>query len=209
MALLVAGCGSAQGTSAPSASAGPDASATGSDGPASIDPGSPEPASPDPASATPSDAPTPPVEASPSADAGPAADCTGTEENRTFYGSVAAAVDWTVYCPVLPSGWFVEAGQYRLAGGGRLAIAYRGPDGARFSLDEGAWCTDSSGCVPAGTDLGTTTFGDRTGTLVATDDGEFAIVVDAGSPISWALTGDGLDEATARTLGAALIAVGD
>jgi len=209
VALLVAGCGSAHGTSAPPASAGPDASAIGSDGPASIDPGSPDPASPDPASAAPSDPPTPPAETSPSADAGPAADCTGTEENRTFYGSVAAAVDWTVYCPVLPSGWFVEAGQYRLAGGGRLAIAYRGPDGARFMLDEGAWCTDGSGCVPAGTDLGTTTFGDRTGTLVATDDGEFAIIVDAGSPVSWALTGDGLDEATARTLGAALIAVGD
>lgn len=207
-ALLIAGCGSAQGTSAPSASAGPDSSATVSGEPASTDPGSPDPASPNLASATPSDPP-PSPETSPSADAGPAADCTGTEENRTFYGSVAAAVDWTVYCPVLPSGWFVEAGQYRLAGGGRLAIAYRGPDGARFSLDEGAFCTDGSGCVPAGTDLGTTTFGDRTGTLVATDDGEFAIVVDAGSSISWALTGDGLDEATARTLGAALIAVGD
>ena len=146
---------------------------------------------------------------SPSAGAGPASDCTGTEENRTFYGSVASAVDWTVYCPVLPSGWFVEAGQYRLAGGGRMSIAYRGPGGDRFALDEGAWCTDGSGCVPAGEDLGTTAFGDRTGTLIATQDGNYAIIVDAGSAISWALTGDGLDEATVRTFGAALIAVGD
>jgi len=126
-----------------------------------------------------------------------------------FYGSVATAVDWTVYCPVLPNGWFVEAGQYRLANGGRLAISYRGPGGARFSLDEGAWCSDGTGCVPAGSGMGTTAFGDLTGTLIATSDGNFAISVDAGSPVSWLLTGDGLDEATIRTFGAALIAVGN
>ena len=90
-----------------------------------------------------------------------------------------------------------------------MSIAYRGPGGARFSLDEGAWCTDGSGCVPAGSEIGTTAFGDRTGTLIATDDGNYAIVVDAGSSISWLLTGDGLDEATLRSFGAALIAVGD
>ena len=90
-----------------------------------------------------------------------------------------------------------------------MSIAYRGPGGDRFSLDEGAWCTDGSGCVPAGSEVGTTAFGDRTGTLIATDDGNYAIVVDAGSSISWLLTGDGLDEATLRSFGAALIAVGD
>ena len=135
------------------------------------DPASPDPASPAVESAAPSDTPGPSAEASPSSGAGPAEDCTGTEENRMFYGSVAAAVDWTVYCPVLPAGWFVESGQYRLAAGGRLAIAYRGPGGARFSLAEGAWCTDGSGCVPAGTEIGPTAFGDRTGTLIATADG--------------------------------------
>jgi hypothetical protein len=209
VALLAVACGSAQGTAAPTDPVASAAPVEPSDDPASPDPGSSEPTTADPGSATPTDTPTPPVEASPSTEAEPASDCTGTDENRTFYSSVAVAVDWTVYCPVLPTGWFVESGQYRLAAGGRLAIAYRGPGGARFSLDEGAWCADGSGCVPAGAELGTTAFGDRTGTLIATDDGNYAIVVDAGSAISWALTGDGIDEATVRTFGAAMIAVGD
>ncbi len=141
----------------------------------------------------------------------PAGDCTGTDENRTFYGSVAAAVDWTVYCPVLPSGWFVETGQYRLAGGGRLAIAYRGPGGARFTLDEGAWCPDESGCAPVRHGRSApTAFGDREGTLVATDDGELrhrrATPASDRSAGSWSATA--LDEAAVRTFGAALIAVG-
>jgi hypothetical protein len=156
----------------------------------------------------PTEAPSPSTDATGSAAIEPAIDCTGTDDNRTFYGSVAAAVDWTVYCPVLPSGWSVETGQYRLAGGGRLAITYRGPGGVRFTLREGAWCTDGSGCVPSGADMGTTAFGDREGTLIATDGGSFAIIVDAGATISWLFAGEGLDEATVRTFGAALIAVG-
>ena len=138
----------------------------------------------------------------------PATDCTGTGENRTFYASVAAAVEWTVYCPVLPSGWFVEQGSYRLPAGGRLTITYRGPGGAHLTLSEGAWCTDGSGCTPAGANAGPAAFGDREGALVAGDGGRIAIVVDPGAPVSWQLTGDGLDEGTLRMVGAALIAVG-
>jgi len=160
------------------------------------------------------DAATPPAQSSPTA-AGtaslaldPAADCTGTAKNRTFYGSVAAAVDWKVYCPVLPSGWFVDQGSYRLAGGGRLVIGYRGPGGAHITLSEGAWCRDGSGCVPTGTDGGATAFGDRGGSLIAADGGSVIIVVDAGSPVSWELAADGLDQTTVRMFGAALIPVG-
>ena len=179
-ALLIAGCGSAQGTSAPSASAGPDSSRRVSGEPASTDPGVARSSqSGRSRSATPSDPP-PSPETSPSATpdrppTAPGPRRTGRSTDPSRRPSIGPSTARSC-----PSGWFVEAGQYRLAGGGRLAIAYRGPGGARFSLDEGAWCTDGSGCVPAGTDLGTTAFGDRTGTLVATDDGEFAIVVDAG-----------------------------
>jgi hypothetical protein len=207
--VLVTACGGAVQTASPSAS--PDAAestAPSADLPSDV-PASDDPASADPGSETPSPTPLPPAAASPSTDVEQASDCTGTDENRTFYGSVAAAVDWTVYCPVLPSGWFVEAGEYRLAAGGRLKISYRGPGGARFVLEEGAWCSDGSGCVPAGSEVGTTAFGDRQGTLIQTPGGDFAVIVDAGSAISWLLTGDGLDEATVKTFGAALIAVGD
>ena len=161
----------------------------------------------DPPTDPPTDVPTELPAASPVTE--PASDCTGTDENRTFYGSVASAVAWTVYCPVLPGGWFVESGQYRLAGGGRLAIAYRGPGGDRFTLDEGAWSRDGVSCVPSGTDMGATAFGDREGTLIATDNGSFAIVVDDGASVCWKLAADGLDEATVRTFGAALIAVAE
>ncbi len=208
VALVAAACGSAQGPDTPPASTGTASTTAPSDSTSSPGPGSSDPA-PDPESPEVSAPPSALPDPTPSADIGPASDCTGTDDNRAFYGSVATAVDWTVYCPVLPSGWFVESGRYRLAAGGRLAIAHRGPGGARFTLDEGAWCTDGSGCVPAGTEIGTTAFGDRQGTLIAMPDGDYAIIVDAGSTVSWALTGDGLDEALVRTLGAALIAVGD
>ena len=98
--------------------------------------------------------------------------------------------------------------QYRLAGGGRLAITYRGPGGARFTLDEGAWCPTSPAAPRPGRISALAAFGDREGTLMATDTGSFAIAVDAGSTVSWQLVGDALDESTVRMFGAALIAVG-
>lgn len=57
-----------------------------------------------------------------SIDRGGAGACSGSDKNRDFYASMAAAVEWTVYCPVLPDEWFVRDGQYRLAGGGWLEI---------------------------------------------------------------------------------------
>ena len=69
----------------------------------------------------------------------PAADCTGNADNRTFFAGVAAQVEWTVVCAVLPKHWFVSSGTFRLAKGGRLLISYKGPDGATLSLSEGAW----------------------------------------------------------------------
>lgn len=149
-----------------------------------------------------------PSEDASSGPVGAATDCTGTAENRTFFESVSAAVAWTVYCPVLPSGWYVEQGSYRLADGGRLVIGYRGPGGAHITLSEGAWCTDGSGCLPGGAEVGTAAFGDRDGTLLA-DGSRCVIAVEPGAALSWRLDSDGLDEATVRAFGSALIAVGD
>jgi hypothetical protein len=168
--------------------------------------------SPSPAPPSPSD---PPASASPeastSSDAPPAsaAACTGSDDNRRFFGDAAADFDWSVYCPVLPAGWFVESGMYREAGGGRLEIAYRGPGGARIEIDEGAFCGENGGCVPPGTDRGEATFGDRTGTLVALDDGGWAIVVDRGKPISWLLVASGLGESGILDVGRSMATVAD
>ena len=153
---------------------------------------------------------TPPVvepSASASAGPGPAGACSGSAENRDFYRAAASALSWTVYCAVLPTGWFVDSGQYRQAGGGWVQIAYRGPGGARLEFHEGAFCTASDGCVPPGTESGDAPFGDKTGTFVSLDDGGLAVVVDRAEKISWLAVGTGLDEAAFRAIVAALAVV--
>src|SRR5258706_8527915 len=152
----------------------------------------------------------PPAEPSASASAGPgpAGACSGSDENRDFFRAAAAVLSWTVYCAVLPAGWFVDSGQYRQASGGWVQIAYRGPGGARLEVHEGAFCTASAGCVPSGTESGDAPFGDKTGTFVALDDGGSAVVVDRGEKISWLVVGTGLDEAAFRAIAGALTVVG-
>lgn len=179
-------------------------------------------AAPNQTAAAPSDSPTPteaptavpteaptaaPTEApttSPSGATGSVEVCAGTDDNRTFYESVAAAFDWPVYCPVLPSGWFVTAGRYRSAGGGWMEIAYRGPGGARLELFEGSFCDTVDGCVPSGDEAGSAAFGDQTGSLVPGDDGSLSIVVARGQKPSWLATGTSLDVEAFRSIVAAL-----
>ena len=149
--------------------------------------------------ASPSASPTPsPVPSGRDAAAGA---CSGSSDTRDFFTAIAEAVDWDVYCAVLPGGWFIDSGTYHLGKGGRMAITYRSQAGARLELHEGAWCTDSgSGCVGPGSDGGSATFGREAGTLTILDGGGFALSVDRGSMVSWVATGTGLDEATFRSL---------
>jgi hypothetical protein len=133
--------------------------------------------------------------------------CTGTDDNRTFFEAFAAKVDWTVVCGVLPRGWFVSQGSYRLANGGKLLMSYRGPGGSTLSLSEGAWCGTADGCVPAGSTLGGASLGPLAGTLYQTADG-FAIHVAPGENPSWLMTTTGLDQETTIGLAAKLAEVG-
>lgn len=187
------------------------ADATATPGSATPDPATAPPAtsapSTPPASADPSGAPTTSPAPGETAAPGAADACAGNDQNRDFYLQVATAVAWPVYCPVLPAGWFVQQGSYRLANGGKLEIAYAGPGGGRLALSEGAFCPDASGCVPPGSDAGSAAFGDRAGTLVSLSDGGWAIVVDRGAPLSWLLVTSGIDEAAVRAIGAALTLV--
>lgn len=211
--LVAAACGGPGGersTTDGAASTGSPAtsSPTERDPAASASPGSDlPPASETPASETPaSSEPAPSRTADPGG--GTATEtCSGSPENRDFYLAVAEAVDWTVLCPVLPDGWFVESGTYRLAGGGWLEIAYRGPAGARIRLREGGFCPDASGCVPSGVEVEDVAVGPLVGRLIATDDGGWAVVVDRGAQRSWLFEGSGIDEATFRSLAGALVEV--
>ena len=221
VALLVAACGGStpsggngsSGTAAPTgaASAAPGTpGGAGSSGAPTASSGSSEPgSSPAEASAAPapSDVPSGPPTPFSSAGVGTADVCSGSVDNQTFYAHLAASVSWEVYCAVLPKGWVVSAGQYRLANGGKLTITYRGQDGATVSLSEGSFCTDGSGCVPSGTDAGAASFGTLPGTLVVIDSGGYAIVVARGEQPSWLMVTSGLDQATTVSLGAALAKV--
>ena len=140
--------------------------------------------------------------------AAPSAACSGNDGNRDFFAAIAEAVAWDVYCAVLPGGWFVDSGTYRLSSGGWMEVGYRGPSGARITLREGAFCQEDGDCVPAGTDVGAAAFGDREGTLVAAEDGSWAVVVDQGAPLAWLAVGSGLDEASIRSHAEAFIVVG-
>ena len=206
VAVLAAACGSSPTTAVPAPSRSPVAPATplpGSDAP-TAEPGTDEPSTPEPPV---SEGPSPTLEPEPTEDgATDTAECTGTDENREFFGQFAEAVDWPVYCPALPSGWFVGTGQWRQADGPRLEISYRGPGGAGLLLQQGAYCPGNGDCVPPGEELGPTAFGDREGTLVETADG-WAIVVDRGETPSWLLTLSGVSEAAARSIAADLVQV--
>jgi hypothetical protein len=204
---IVAGCASPSTNPSTAASSQPGGSVVAS---SSVQPSEGE----DPAlsgeptsevSSEPSVEPTTSVE--PSAE--PAAPCAGSDENRDFFVEAAHAVEWPVYCAVLPQGWVVETGSYRLANGGKLEIAYRNRSGARLELHEGAFCADGDVCALDGADRGPASFGDRPGTLVLAGDGSWAVTVDHGEPISWLAIGRGFDEATFRDTAAALVRVGD
>ena len=209
--VLIAACAGPSETTAPSpapATVVPAAPVPGTDAPSPAPPIS-EPATPAPA--TPelpvSEAPSPSLEPEPTDGAPVAGECTGSDENLAFFEEFARAVDWPVYCPVLPSGWFVGAGQWRQADGARLEISYHGPGGAGLLLQEGAFCPGGGDCVPPGDDLGPAGFGDREGTLVATADG-WAVVVGRGDMPSWLLTVSGVGEAAARRIASDLVEVG-
>lgn len=177
--------------------------------PAVTDGATDEPVTPEPATAEPTATPepTPDPSASESADPDAAAQCAGNDGNREFYASIADVVAWPVFCPVLPSGWFVDSGQYRLAGGGWLEIAYRGPGGARLELREGTACA-STDCLPTGDGLGQASFGDLAGTLIRQADGRHAVVVSPIDGATWVAVGSGLDPSALTAITAALARVG-
>ena len=212
LAVATAACGG-PGPTSPGASSHAGSSAAASPSPsAGTESGAPSdtpvPSGSPSGSAEPTGSAQPSSSPGPSGSGGAADACTGSQSNRNFFVNAALALTWPVRCAVLPDGWFVTSpSEYRLAGGGKLIVSYKGPNGATVALSEGAFCADPSGCVPAGTDAGEASLGTAAGTFVTLADGGFAVVVDRGLPVSWLLVVEGLDETTARSIAAAVIAV--
>jgi hypothetical protein len=136
--------------------------------------------------------------------------CTGTEGNRSFYLQAAGAMGWDVYCPVLPAGWNVDEGSYRLANGGHLEITYRGPSNTHLALAEGYICselgTDVDACAPRDAIIGPATMGDRVGVLGRLSNG-LVLDVDRGGNPSWRVTGLGLSDEAFVAICAAIVRV--
>ncbi|MBF6604744.1 MAG: hypothetical protein IVW53_04090 [Chloroflexi bacterium] len=207
--LVAAACGSV--TAPPSVSTNPSATPAGV---ASASPALPgDTASPGPGSgsAGPSGSGSPPPTASgspvPSGADSAAAACSGSAATKDFFVAIAQAVQWPVYCAVMPTGWSIVSGSYRLANGGQMNVEYRNQSGWTFELKEGHWCTDgASACSPHDLFVGPSAFGDRQGELGSLGGG-FVLYVDAGSNPSWTARGTGLDQATFSALCAALALV--
>ncbi|TAK02292.1 MAG: hypothetical protein EPO36_02570 [Chloroflexota bacterium] len=184
-------------TGAPSGSADP--TATG--GPTDLPSNGPDPS--ETAGETPSLEPSGPA-------ASPASGCSGSDDNRTFFHQAALSMGWPVYCAVLPDGWFLETGSFRLAKGGYLEVTYRGPADAHLALAEGNICdgADVETCAPRDAVIGPAPFGDREGELgrLATS---LVLDLDRGATPSWRATGLGLTEEAFRGLAEALIEVED
>jgi hypothetical protein len=210
LAVLLAACGSSTGTDQPTTSAAPPIDGvpteTATTDPSAAGPTADPSVTEEPTASEPTERAATTAPADPSTGTGSAA-CSGSDENRDFFASMAAAVNWTVYCPVVPDGWFVRDGQYRLANGGWMDITYDGPGDAGISLRQGALGDAADGCFPPGPQVADAAFGDQTGVLVDVSTGGWAVVVDRGEPICWVIVVAGLDEAGARTIAADLHAV--
>jgi len=181
-------------SAAPSASVASSAPSTPAPSAGASGAASPTPSAGPDGSASPQGNETPLPTVSPLPLPGSADACSGTAENRDFYAALAASVAWDVYCPVLPPGWFVDSGSYRLSNGGQLSITYRGPDGARIVVREGNYCAGLPDCIPTGPDAGTASFGDRDARLLDLGNGSWLVVVaPAGEAVGWQATGSGMD----------------
>jgi hypothetical protein len=210
IAVALSGCGQATATDQPSPTDQPIATESASATTAETPPGEPSPGGPttsaEPQTASPTTSSAEPSDGSPSGP-GSASSCTGSDENRDFFASMAAAVDWTVYCPSLPDGWFVNDGQYRLANGGWMEITYDGPGDAVLDLRQGALGDAAGGCSPPGSEVGEAAFGDQAGLLIQATSGGWATVVDRGESICWMVFLTGVGETEARQISADLRSV--
>jgi hypothetical protein len=213
LAVAVAACAGSAGPTSPASDTPGGASAPPSVGPSSAPvetapPATPPQSEPPP---SPSDSEAPPESAAPSDSPetnGAAAACTGTDNNRDFYADAATALDFAVYCPVLPRGWFVDQGEYTLRNGGMLHITYKGPNGAALELVERGPCGSGDDCIPSGTEEGQASFGDLPAEVVALDDGRLAIVAEEVGVGQWWIIGRGVDEPALTEIASDLARVG-
>ena len=144
----------------------------------------------------------------PSAAAVPSTVCAGTADNKSFWGQSATTMSWDVYCPVLPSGWYVTTGHFDGSSGGTIHMTMNGPSGAAIAIDEGAFCTTSAdACSTHDSTIGQTVFGDLLGDLDTIAGGGYAVYVNAGTSAGYTLTATGMSQDSFVAIAAAFAKV--
>jgi hypothetical protein len=133
--------------------------------------------------------------------------CTGTAEHLAFFVEAANALTFNIYCAVLPSSWWLSAIEYRQPDGGYLAISYKNLSGGVITVGEGNFCAGASACWASASDLGTASFGDKSGLLKQLSGGRYAVFVDPGTASGYQITGKGMSQADFVAMAAAMAKV--
>jgi hypothetical protein len=139
--------------------------------------------------------------------------CAGSTDNQSWYVTATNGLPFDVYCPVLPATWIVDLGGGEWRGGSDqwLQISYKGPGGAKISIQEGAFCTGGlSLCSSHDSVIGPASFGDLPGTLDAlgpTPADGYAIYIEPGTRKGYTITGTGMSQDAFTAIAAGLIKV--
>jgi hypothetical protein len=175
--------------------------------------GSPE------ATATPEETPTPEPTATPTelvtpppGGYFPASSCTGRADQQTdFIAPTAAGLRWDLYCGVLPTGWWLDSGNWA---GNAVDITYKAnpktASGPAVRLDEGPCVGSKGGCLPAGaTEIGSANYGDRAGTLysLAGDPSGYTFAIHVSGSPEYLIRGRALSQSNFVAIAGALIKV--
>jgi hypothetical protein len=157
---------------------------------------------------TPTATPTPSPAPSPTS---PAAACTGTTSNNALFAQAAGAMNWTVYCAVLPSGWHVYKGGYDYAPDGLLDVEYQGPGTSWLTLIEGNICGHGGFCAwqSMGVDQGPAAFDHLAAELWVRTANPAFVAIDAnyGSAHEYLIHTVDVSQTTTKAFAAAMIAV--
>jgi hypothetical protein len=224
LAIAVAGCGSAKVTPIVvyvTASPSPTEEATPTPEPTMAP--TPEPTPTDTptdsaASATPTDTPSAtPTDAftpGPIASPGPASACTGSSdpvhgsEYIAFWEAAVTALPFSVYCGIVPGGWFFNGSVFTQPNGGHLQAkySYKTTSGPSIVIDEGGDASKFTS-VSLGGSLGSASFGGLVGTIYAGSSGGFVLQVAPGTSHAYQAVGTGVTQATFVSVAAKLMQI--
>ncbi|MGD0122385.1 MAG: hypothetical protein ABSC46_07485 [Candidatus Limnocylindrales bacterium] len=115
---------------------------------------------------------------------------------------------FSVYCGILPGGWFFNGSAYTQPNGGHVQAkySYKTSSGPSIVIDEGGDASKFTAVTP-GASLGSASFGGLTGTMYAVSGGGFVLLVAPGTSHAYQAVGTGVTQATFVSISADLMKV--